>query len=55
MVYCIVAVKCFVIAGLSLDSNGTVDGIVTVERLWYPDGRFLEREDLEANNTFANG
>ncbi|VDN21466.1 unnamed protein product [Gongylonema pulchrum] len=42
-------------ARLSLDSNGIVDGFLTVERLWYPDGRFLVREDLEANSAVANG
>ncbi|VBB27952.1 unnamed protein product [Acanthocheilonema viteae] len=41
--------------GLSIESNGTVDEAVKVERLWYPDGRFLEREDIDESNTFNSG
>ncbi|VDK72760.1 unnamed protein product [Litomosoides sigmodontis] len=42
-------------AGLSIESNGTFDESVKVERLWYPDGRFLEREDIDGNNAFSSG
>ncbi|EFO25074.2 nuclear hormone receptor family member nhr-40 [Loa loa] len=41
--------------GLSVESNGAVDEAVKVERLWYPDGRFLEREDVDGSNTFNSG
>ncbi|VDM95531.1 unnamed protein product [Thelazia callipaeda] len=41
---------------LSLDPNTKVDeSSVKVERLWYPDGRFLEREDIDRNDTFPSG
>lgn len=45
---------------LSLDSNSGADlssvtrfcdKTPTLDRLWYPDGRYLEREDLETNGT----
>ncbi|VDO31467.1 unnamed protein product [Brugia timori] len=41
--------------GLSIEPNGTVDEAVKVERLWYPDGRFLEREDVDGSSTFSCG
>ncbi|CAG9531701.1 unnamed protein product [Cercopithifilaria johnstoni] len=41
--------------GLSTEPNRTVDETMKVERLWYPDGRFLEREDIDGNNTFSSG
>uniref|UniRef100_F1KW50 Nuclear hormone receptor family member nhr-40 n=1 Tax=Ascaris suum TaxID=6253 RepID=F1KW50_ASCSU len=48
---------------LSLESNGgaelafmarTVDRTPTLDRLWYPDGRYLEREDLDTNSAASN-
>ncbi|KHN83780.1 Nuclear hormone receptor family member nhr-40 [Toxocara canis] len=50
-------------ARLSMESNGgaelafmarAVDRTPTLDRLWYPDGRYLEREDLDAPSTTNN-
>lgn len=38
-----------------MEPNGTADEVVKVGRLWYPDGRFLEREDVDGTNTFNSG
>ncbi|KAM3725153.1 Nuclear hormone receptor [Dirofilaria immitis] len=41
--------------GLSIEPNGAIDEVMKIERLWYPDGRFLEREDKDDSNAFSSG